>query len=293
MKKIILLFVILLQSKFVIIAQPTISLYPAQRYKLPYQFGILSERNKWNILSIRSLDAPFIVLGEQRSKFVFTDPNYYLLNETIYNYVGENINNRIPIGIYNEGKILFGFVSTTGSIVVPPIYYDVYPFADGRAEVMLGGKVGIINEEGKYILPLKYEYIGDFLNGIATAKYRGKYLLLSETGKELTEAIYDHIGKFDNNLAPVKKINLWGFIDRMGMEIIPVEYEFVTSFEYNGAVVGKNNKFGIITNEGILITELEYDSIGTFIDDWAEAKKNGKKLSLSRSGKEFTDFKNK
>ena len=293
MKKLSLLIILFFLLNIFLMAQPSISLYPAQRYKMPYQYGIMSERQKWNTLSIRSIDAPFILLGEQRTKYVFTDPNFNLLDETIYNYVGENVNNRIPIGMVSNSQLLFGFVSPTGSIVISPLYYDIYPFVEGRAEVLRGGRVGIINEEGKKITPVKYERIGDFFNGVAVAEFLGKFLLLSETGEELTPAVYNYIGRFEDNLAPVKKNNLWGFIDRMGIEVIPVEYTFVSSFELKRAIVGINNKFGLITNEGVLLTSIEYDEIGTFVGDWTLVKKDGKKLSLSRDGKEYLDLKNK
>ena len=47
----------------------------------------------------------------------------------------------------------YGFIDTTGKMVIPPKYLEVKPFYEGLAAVRVGDKWGFIDRSGELVIP--------------------------------------------------------------------------------------------------------------------------------------------
>jgi len=54
-----------------------------------------------------------------------------------------------------QGK--WGFVDTTGNVIVKPIYDYVGNFINGRANIEINGKQGYINKKGTVVIKQKFD----------------------------------------------------------------------------------------------------------------------------------------
>ena len=57
-------------------------------------------------------------------------------------------------------KYLYGFIDTTGKVVIEPQYNTATSFSNGIAVVSKNGKYGVINKDNEILIPLEYDSIG-------------------------------------------------------------------------------------------------------------------------------------
>lgn len=93
---------------------------------------------------------------------------------------------------------LYGFVASSGELVVPPKWSFVQPFSGGYAAVcegckredsgehffMAGGKWGYVDAAGKLVIPPRFDEAGPFTDGRATVKEGGRELVIGPDGAE-------------------------------------------------------------------------------------------------------------
>ncbi|MFL5765147.1 MAG: WG repeat-containing protein [Bacteroidia bacterium] len=68
---------------------------------------------------------------------------------------------------------LWGFVDTTGNVIIAPKYNEVKNFSDGVARVRLKRKWGLIDTTGAIIIKIECDFIGDFVDGAAKVTIDG------------------------------------------------------------------------------------------------------------------------
>ncbi len=97
------------------------------------------------------------------------------------------------------GPQTYGFIASSGEIVVAPTWSWVLPYAGGRAAVcqgctreqdgehftMKGGTWGYVDLEGKVVIPPSFDEAGPFEGGRATVKRGGESLEIGPDGEEL------------------------------------------------------------------------------------------------------------
>ena len=93
----------------------------------------------------------------------------------------------------------YGFLATSGEIVVAPTWSWVLPYSDGRAAVcqgctreqvgehftMVGGSWGYVDLDGKLVVEPSFEEAAPFAKGRASVKRGGKSFEIGPDGKEL------------------------------------------------------------------------------------------------------------
>ena len=67
----------------------------------------------------------------------------------------------------------WGFVDTTGNVVVAPKYNEVTNFSYGVATVRNGRKRGLIDTTGAIIIKIECDFIGNFIDGVAKVVING------------------------------------------------------------------------------------------------------------------------
>lgn len=175
----------------------------------------------------------------------------------------------------------------TGKAVTPDGYvYIQGPFSDGLAPVANPDadgyyKWGFIDTTGQVVVPLEYDYTWPFSDGFATvamldADENLQYNIIDTTGQTVPLPEYDSIGSFSEGLVSVAMLDAagnrkWGFIDTDGQVVVPLEYDRVDKFSKGLVKVAKddadgNHKYGLIDTAGQVVLPPEYDNCG-LVDD--------------------------
>lgn len=169
----------------------------------------------------------------------------------------------------------WGYVDTSGNVVIPCIYDYAEPFMDGLARIKYAsGRSSFIDKTDKDVIPLPYEpvmYVGDGL--VCVKDNTGKNGCIDKTGKLVIPCIYKGIGRFNEGLAPVCDSNgKCGFIDKTGYIVIPCEYDGARSFN-DGLAPVKRLGWGFIDKKGNNIIPCLYVSVGDFSEGLAPLQK--------------------
>ena len=85
--------------------------------------------------------------------------------------------------VYQDGK--WGYIDTSGAMVIPPQFEYARPFSEGLAAVIQDGKWGFIDQTGKIAIPAQYAFVLNFQDGLAVVSDSdGKYkYYINKTGQ--------------------------------------------------------------------------------------------------------------
>jgi hypothetical protein len=84
----------------------------------------------------------------------------------------------------NTRKEKYGYIDTTGRLVIKLKYDFADEFHDGLAAIEIKGKSGYINHKGELVIPTIYNNAFNFENGIAEVERNGKMFYIDTKGKE-------------------------------------------------------------------------------------------------------------
>lgn len=117
-----------------------------------------------------------------------------------------------------DGKELYGFIDSTGAVVVKPTYTWARNFSSGVAVVNQDDKYLVINTKGE-VLYTTTNYLNDFHNGLASftdnTTYKSGYI--NPQGKVVLKAVYTYTGNFGkDNTAIVSKSGKYYRINKQG-----------------------------------------------------------------------------
>ncbi|MDP4121423.1 MAG: WG repeat-containing protein, partial [Bacillota bacterium] len=140
---------------------------------------------------------------------------------------------------------LFGFIDTSGNLVLPLQYGNAGDFHDGISWVGLDGDTCYINKEGEIIARFNLPHPPtDFNNGLLRVYNKGKPVVLNTKGETVIppEGNYNMVGMFSEGFAAVQKSGGTfdygnGYIDISGKLIVPLEYQGTEAFHDNLACV--------------------------------------------------------
>ncbi len=229
----------------------------------------------------------------------------------------------IPLYPAVDGE-LWGYVDSTGKVVLTYQYEEAWSFYDNMAMVRIDGKIGYINKAGIPVVPVVYNDGEPFRNQLAIVERTGLYGLVDLRGKEVLPVEYDMVAGPDNGfyqiskdelygyadakgnirigpqyensepfsegLAGVTREGLIGFIDTLGALIIPFQYEDVIQFENGRVRVMKNDRVGLIDQTGNEIIALKNERIGRFQEGLARVSRDGKCAFFDTNGEIIIPF---
>ena len=172
-----------------------------------------------------------------------------------------------------------------------PSMYSVGDISDnGLVRVGTPGhenrKWGFVDTSGNMVIDLVYDDAGSFSNGLSAVGKDGLYGYIDATGKNVIGYRYERASAFSGRLAVVCRDKLYGVINTDGKEIIPPRYEFLMIYWGCRVAVRHEDKWGIFDENGTQITSFEYDDITAYnCDGYAEVGKDGKKGLIDKTGK--------
>lgn len=111
----------------------------------------------------------------------------------------------------------WGYIDTSGIIVIPCVFDLADQFSEGYAAVMSGNKWGFIDHAGDTLVTFKYDEVHKFVNGFAAVRRGGRWGYVDTDGRESVSCIYDVAGDFGpDGFAAVTKADSSGYVFRNG-----------------------------------------------------------------------------
>jgi hypothetical protein len=249
---------------------------------IPFEFngGILrtKEKGKWGGMDSKGkIAVPFIyddltdfnegyALGKRDKSYYVVDNNgkEILIQGYDITYIKHFSEGLAPVEV--NGKS-YGFVDTSGEVVISPQFQGVGYFNGGYAWARtFENLIGFLNHNGKWQIEPQFDVVKDFdyesglawvqkkssqtpfdyadvngtiktfiiteepfdfSEGLAIGKKAGKFGYLNNKGEWEIMPIFDNARKFVNGYAAVKSKGGWGLIDKKGNTVLQPAYKFV------------------------------------------------------------------
>jgi hypothetical protein len=202
-------------------------------------------------------------------------------------------------GVKKDGK--WGFIDTSGKLVIPDQFDEVGPFMEGLASVKLGSQWGFIDNTGSYAINPQFDQVGDFHEGLAAVHKDDGWGFINKAGRVVIppRGDYGYVDPdgFSDGLAGVcLKASLmtpgsdWrscNYIHRDGTSASPTFHDVTTFSEGLAAVRGNNSsKWGFINTSGNqYVIDPQFDAATMFLGGLAVVAVSGKTGTINRKGK--------
>lgn len=123
-----------------------------------------------------------------------------------YARAGRFTDGRAIVGIgdnWRERK--WGVIATDGSYVVPPLFDGIEPFTDeGLAQVRVSGAYGFLDTSGRLVVPAVWERTGSFSDGLCPVMRGDKWGYVDSSGTLVIGLEYDRAWDFVDGYAVVR-----------------------------------------------------------------------------------------
>lgn len=128
--------------------------------------------------------------------------------------------------IYLDYNDKYGYMNSSGKVIINPEYDLTYGFHEGIAAVESGNNWGFIDKSGKLIVPPSFEAVSreGFSEGLCAALSNGKWGFIDKSGTWVIDPIYEcpyrvvngSVGSFHNGFAAVALNGQVGYVDKFG-----------------------------------------------------------------------------
>lgn len=232
------------------------------------------------------------IYDAQSNQFLTTDKSYHI--DFFQHGVAR---------IYRAGYI--GLMDSTGAVLIPPKYDQVFDFQGDVAKVSLHRKFGLIHKSGKELLAPFATEMYDFVDGFAKTKVHFlETRIINTKGEFINAHIYDYLSELKNERFTFIRGNNFGLLTPQGEEIVVIENyndqeyhqlvnyahygaglvldrsNYCNLFEFNEdraitfAIVNDSVKFGCIDVNGKIVVPIKFDRIEPFKNGTALVKQN-------------------
>jgi hypothetical protein len=139
--------------------------------------------------------------------------------------------------------------------------YSVYDKRTGSYRAVYldkTGKYGVADSTGALVIPAKYDNMYTSEMGLFKCQFNGKWGFIDiHENPIIPFGKYDSFGSFSEGLAPALKNGKWGYINTYGQEVIPFRYYYVTEFHEGRAFAqrNQNGQSALIDREGNTLTD--------------------------------------
>jgi hypothetical protein len=190
---------------------------------------------------------------------------------------------------YEAPAYKWGFIDSTGNLVIDAVYDDVGTFSGGLAAVNFQGLWGYIDKNGKPVIQARYRSAWAFHEDKARVKpFDQPDHYITVTGEIISSDTWTAVDDFSEGLARVQSGNTFGYIDTSGKMILPPVYSGGGSFHNGLAVVSNEEKTGLINRQGEEIIPLIYDQVKYFADEkLVICNLSGNSVAYDLNGKEI------
>ena len=123
------------------------------------------------------------------------------------------------------------------------------------------GKWGFIDTTGQLIIPTNYNSAYGFTEGVAAIKVDSLWGYIDKNNRWVIEPEFDSCLPYFENRAAVMRDNQWGFIDKTGEVVIPFQYEKVKAFSEGLAGVLDGDKWRFIDSNNNVVINMSFDKV--------------------------------
>lgn len=203
---------------------------------------------------------------------------------------------------------LWGYMDTTGKVVIEPEFPMAGFFQEGLAYVQIDNALGYINEKGDVVILPEYPAATSFLNGLASVMIDEDWMVINKDGEIVMDSYFARPMVFTDGLAKFKlEMGLrskYGFINIYGDTVIYPRYEMASDFSEGlcmATIDGSN--YGYIDTKGDWVIQPEFE-LGVlmkvngeydfkdknFSNGYIAVAKNNKYGLIDKSGKFILDY---
>lgn len=156
---------------------------------------------------------------------------------------------------------LYGFIDLNGKLIINPQFDFAGKFSEGLSRIRLDDKFGFIDQKGKIVINPQFDAASDFHEGLAEIKLGEQWGYIDNKGKIVINPQFESSNPFYNGLAAVKMTeDKWGYIDKKGKYAINPQFKAAGSFHGPGmAAVRIGEKIGFIDTTGNYLVNPQYD----------------------------------
>jgi hypothetical protein len=181
-----------------------------------------------------------------------------------------NMNSKQLIRFRTNRKEGF-FDKVTGRVVIPPKYFAVRPFREGRALFYDPASElwGFLDEDGNEICPPSFMEAEDFSEGMAAVfdQKNERWGFIGPDGRFLIHPVFKNAHSFSEGLAPVLEKELWGYVSKDDRIEIGFQFDLVHSFSDGYAWVFQGDENYFIKKHGMKAINMDGYSIADSFSD--------------------------
>lgn len=167
----------------------------------------------------------------------------------------------------------WGYINTSGNMVIEPDFDEARAFSDGFAAVRQGTNWGYVSENTKTLaIPVSFSVAGDFSGELAPAQRPGQsYGFINTSGDFVIAPEFDFAGAFSEGLAAVRSDGLWGYVSTTGNIAIDLVFSDAQSFSEDVAAVETFEGWVYIDQSGTeqINPDFQITAAGEFSDGMA------------------------
>lgn len=158
---------------------------------------------------------------------------------------------------------LFGYIDTTGKILIPFKYKEIRDYNKGQAIVSNGNKLGVIDTSGNTIIEFEYDRI--FLKNNQYYLTKNKLHGISDmSGSVIFQCKYSSLWETSDNYFYVVKDGKAGYVDSLENTILPFYYQTLSGQFNDTYWVQSNKKWILVDSELNQISKNSYDYVTTY-----------------------------
>ena len=180
---------------------------------------------------------------------------------------------------------LFGYIDSSGFVMIPAIYDDVSFFQDGIAIVTKNGKSGLINKRNELIVGFDFDEIYEFNNDFAIVMVSDSFGVINRIGSFVFPLIYRDILMLNNELIAAKNEIGFSIYDLDRNEKSEILYQDIKQFDVNHFIVQVGDSIGLLNSSLELKIPIIYEAIAPIKDSIFSYQLDGKKGLISASGR--------
>ncbi|MCB0840501.1 MAG: WG repeat-containing protein, partial [Bacteroidetes bacterium] len=162
-----------------------------------------------------------------------------------------------------DGK--WGYINTTGKIIIPPEYRNAQDFSQGLAAIRFKNGWGYINGQGDIEIKPKFQRAGDFVQGRAPVKMNSGWGYIDLEGKKASKFNMRKLLPYEGGEAQAR-IRYWGVLDLDGKWLVKPAYgQIEKSGDY--WKVRQKGIFGYVDKKGNTVLDMRYPDLGIASED--------------------------
>lgn len=159
---------------------------------------------------------------------------------------------------------LWGYLDSTGKIVIEPQFEMCGFFTEGLAYAQVGDALGYIDESGQLVIPADYPAATNFHEGYASVMIDEDWMVINKQGEIMMEQYFANPVTFNDGLARFKlEMGLrskYGFINPFGDTVIYPSFEMVSDFSEGLCMASEDGQtYGYINTNGEWVIKPEFE----------------------------------